>query len=168
MPAAPALRLIVMGPSGCGKSTLARALAQSLDYQFLEGDELHPLANVGKMRSGVPLDDADRGPWLDAVAAALANAPARGVVATCSALKRCYRDRLQAAGGPLHFIHPCLPREALAQRLAVRTGHFMPAALLDSQLADLEPLGQDEAGLTIEGAASVRSQVDFIRSRLGL
>ena len=86
MPAAPALRLIVMGPSGCGKSTLARALAQSLDYQFLEGDELHPLANVGKMRSGVPLDDADRGPWLDAVAAALANAPARGVVATCSAL----------------------------------------------------------------------------------
>jgi len=167
MPASPPLRLVVMGPSGCGKSTLARALAQALDYQLVEGDELHPPANVRKMQSGQPLDDADRAPWLDAVAAALARNDSTGVVATCSALKRRYRDQLRAAAGPLIFVLPLAAREVLAQRLAKRAGHFMPASLLDSQLGDLEPLAEDEAGFAIDGTTSVESQIAIMLSRLG-
>lgn len=166
MPASPALRLVVMGPSGCGKSTLARALAQALGHRLVEGDELHPPANVRKMQSGQPLDDADRAPWLEAVAAALARNDSTGVVATCSALKRRYRDQLRAAGH-LTFILPLSPREVLAERLTNRAGHFMPASLLDSQLRDLEPLAEDESGFVIDGTASVDSQLAFIRSRLG-
>lgn len=168
MTVAPALRLVVMGPSGCGKSTLARALAHTLACRLVEGDELHPPGNVNKMRSGRALGDADRAPWLDEVAAALAKNEARGVVATCSALKRSYRDRLRAAAAPLTFILPVSPREVLAQRLAARSGHFMPASLLDSQLADLEPLATDEAGFAIDGGASVESQVALVRAQLGL
>jgi len=166
MPASPPLRLVVMGPSGCGKSTLARALAQALDYQLVEGDELHPPANVRKMQSGQPLDDADRAPWLEAVTAALARNDSTGVVATCSALKRRYRDQLRAAAGPLIFVLPLAAREVLAQRLATRAGHFMPSSLLDSQLADFEPLAEVEEGLLIDGASGVASQVEYIRSRL--
>jgi gluconokinase len=167
MTATPVLRLVVMGPSGCGKSTLAQALAQSFGCRLVEGDELHPPANVEKMRSGRPLDDADRAPWLDEVAAALAENEACGVIATCSALKRSYRDRLRAAAAPLTFILPVSAREVLEQRLAARAGHFMPASLLESQLADMEPLATDEDGFAIDGAASVESQVVLIRRRLG-
>jgi gluconokinase len=156
-----------MGPSGCGKSTIAAALAHALHWRFLEGDSLHPAANVEKMRSGMPLDDTDRAPWLDAVARALCEDPATGVVATCSALKRSYRDRMRAAAGPLVFILPDAPREMLARRMAARTDHYMPPALLASQLADLEPLAEDESGITIDASAAVESQVEFIRSLLG-
>ncbi len=162
------LRLILMGPSGCGKTTIARALANSLNARHLEGDDLHPAQNVRKMHSGVALDDADRAPWLDAVGQALCTGPGQAVVASCSALKRRYRDRLRAIGGPLIFILPIVTREVLAQRLVARTGHYMPATLLDSQLATLEPLADDESGFVIDGAASVESQVELIRSRLDL
>ncbi|MFO1502815.1 MAG: gluconokinase [Steroidobacteraceae bacterium] len=157
--------VVVMGPSGCGKTTLARKLAQSLGWRFVEADDLHPLANVEKMRAGVPLDDADRAPWLEAVGRELSIASAAGVVATCSALKRRYRDRLRALAGPVVFILPQVPRQILAARLAARTGHYMPPTLLDSQLADLEPLA-DETGFVIDGTAGVDAQVAFIRSAL--
>jgi carbohydrate kinase (thermoresistant glucokinase family) len=161
-------RIIVMGPSASGKTTLARALAQALQARYLEGDDLHPAANVQKMRSGIALDDADRGPWIDALGSALCRDPAQPVVATCSALKRRYRDKLDAIAGPLVFIHPLVSRQILSQRLATRAGHYMPASLLDSQLADLEPLAIDEPGIVIDGALGVASQVALVRSRLGL
>lgn len=163
---APALCLVVMGPSGCGKTTLALALAQAFELEYVEGDDLHPPANVEKMRSGCALDDRDREPWLDAVGAALQSGRARGVVASCSALKRRYRDRLRSVAGRVWFVLPGVPREILAQRLAARTGHFMPPRLLDSQLADLEPLGTDEEGIGLDGTASLQSQVESIRRQI--
>lgn len=161
-------RLIVMGPSGCGKTMLARALAESLHARYVEGDELHPAGNLEKMQAGIALDDADRAPWLDAVGRALSVESGQAVVAACSALKRQYRNRLCTAVGPLVFILPTVPREVLAQRLVARTGHYMPASLLDSQLADLEPLADDEPGFPVDGVASVESLVRTIRSRLGV
>ena len=155
-----------MGPSGSGKTTIARALAQSLHLQFVEGDDLHPPANVEKMRAGRPLDDADRAPWLDAVARAMQGAA--GVAVACSALKRRYRDQLRAAAGPLYFVLPQVPRVDLLQRLSARTGHYMPPALLDSQLADLQKLSEDEPGVCVDGTRELGAQVQFIRSRLGL
>jgi gluconokinase len=155
-----------MGPSGCGKTTIARALAQSLNLQFVEGDDLHPPANVEKMRAGRPLDDGDRAPWLDAVARAMQGVP--GVVVACSALKRRYRDQLRASAGPLHFILPQVPRVELAQRLSARTGHYMPPALLESQLADFQMLSEDEPGVCLDGTRELGDQVQFIRLRLGL
>ena len=155
-----------MGPSGCGKTTLARALALAMDWRYVEGDELHPQANVEKMRAGIPLDDADRAPWLEGIGAAMVARPDRGVVVACSALKRRYRDALRAVAGPIVFVLPAIPRDVLAQRLATRTGHYMPASLLDSQLATLEPLGRDETGFTIDGTATVLVQIGDIRSRL--
>jgi gluconokinase len=161
-------RFIVMGPSACGKTTLARALAEALHARYVEGDELHPATNIQKMQAGIALGDADRAPWLDAVGRALCMESGQAVVATCSALKRQYRNRLCAAAGPLVFIQPTVPREVLAQRLAERAGHYMPASLLDSQLADLETLADDEPGFPVDGAAGVEYQVRYIRSRLGV
>lgn len=138
------LRVVVMGVSGCGKTTVGMALAQRLGARFVEGDRLHPQANVAKMAAGIPLDDADRWPWLDAVAAALASDSP--VVASCSALKRVYRDRLRGGlNTPLHFLHLAGDRAILAQRMGDRPGHYMPVSLLDSQLATLEPPAADEA-----------------------
>jgi gluconokinase len=149
------LRIVVMGVSGCGKTTLGMALAERLGARFVEGDQLHPPENVAKMASGIPLTDTDRWPWLDAVGAALAgDAP---VVASCSALKRVYRDRLRAqAGAPFNFLHLAGDRAALALRMAERPGHYMPVSLLDSQLATLEPPSVDEAlTLSIDMPVSV-------------
>lgn len=136
-----------MGVSGCGKSTVGAALADRLGVPYVDGDDLHPPPNIAKMQGGQPLTDADRWPWLDAVARVLVRPP---VVVGCSALRRVYRDRLRAgAGGPVRFVHLAGDRAVLAARMAGRTGHFMPAALLDSQLATLEPPGPDEA-LTVD------------------
>jgi beta-N-acetylhexosaminidase len=148
-------RIVVMGVSGCGKSTLAALLAERLAVPFIEGDRLHPPANVAKMAAGVPLTDEDRAGWLDAVAGELAAAGAGGAVLACSALKRDYRDRLRRTVPDLRWIHLQGPREVLAQRLAGRRGHYMPPTLLDSQLQTLQPPGADEGAVTLDIQAPV-------------
>lgn len=124
-----------MGVAGSGKSTVGALLAARLGLPFVDGDALHPPANVAKMAAGIPLDDDDRAPWLDAVGDRLASG---GVVVACSALRRAYRDRLREAAPAARFVLLHGTRELLAARLGARTDHFMPAALLDSQLATLE------------------------------
>lgn len=141
-------RIVVMGVCGCGKSALGERLAHALGWPFVEGDTLHPPRNIERMAQGIALTDADRAGWLDAVAALLGSADA--IVVSCSALKRSYRDRLRAAAPDLHFIHLHGARAVLEQRLAARTGHYMPAALLQSQLDTLEPPGADEAATTLD------------------
>ena len=130
--------IVVMGVAGCGKSSLGAALAKALGLPLVEGDDFHPEANQQKMRAGVPLTDADRAGWLDALAAQLTAAPG-GAVLTCSALKRAYRERLRAAAPGLRFVHLALCREEALRRVAQRPGHFFPPSLVDSQLATLEP-----------------------------
>lgn len=141
--------LVVMGVSGSGKSTVAAALAQRLRVPFGEADDFHPQANIDKMSAGIPLDDADREPWLDAIGDWLAARP-DGAVASCSALKRSYRDRLRHHAPSVTFLHLAGSPEVLARRMAGRPGHFMPPSLLASQLETLEPLGPDEDGYTID------------------
>jgi len=142
-------RVVMMGVSGCGKSAVGTALAARLGVPYVDGDDLHPPANVALMAQGQPLTDADRRPWLDRVAQVLADdAP---VIVGCSALRRRYRDQIRAgAGGPVRFVHLTGPRALIAARMAARTGHYMPLSLLDSQFAALEPPGPDEAALTID------------------
>jgi carbohydrate kinase (thermoresistant glucokinase family) len=144
-------RLIIMGVSGCGKSTVGQGLAQRIGVPFLEGDALHPERNVALMAAGTPLTDADRAGWLDAIADRLSGLdPDTGMVVSCSALKRAYRDHLRAAAPDLQFVHLHGTRELLATRLQERVGHYMPAALLDSQLDTLEIPSADEAVLTLD------------------
>lgn len=149
---ATALQVVVTGVSGSGKSTVARLLADRVGARFAEGDEFHPQSNIDKMSAGHPLDDADRGPWLRDVAAWLLARATAGetAVVTCSALKRAYRDVLRTAGPGVRFVHLAGPQQVVADRLRGRSGHFMPPALLDSQYADLEPLGADEPGVTLD------------------
>ena len=140
-------RYVIMGVAGSGKTTIGAALARALGTPFLEGDELHPPANVQRMSQGIPLSDDDRRPWLLAIAQQLRDAQRAGLglVVTCSALKRSYRDLLRTAGGAaLQFVHLAGDRDVLAERLAGRRGHFMPASLLESQLTTLEPPAPDE------------------------
>lgn len=144
-------RLIIMGVSGCGKSTVGQRLAQRIGVPFLEGDALHPPRNVALMAAGTPLTDADRAGWLDAIAERLSGlGPREGLVVSCSALKRAYRDRLRAAAPDLQFVHLHGTRALLAARLRERQGHYMPPALLDSQLDTLEIPSADEAVLTLD------------------
>lgn len=163
--------LVVMGISGTGKSTVATLLAERLNWPFAEGDDLHPPANVEKMAAGIPLTDDDRRPWLDRVGAWIRERVAAGRpgIITCSALRRAYRDRLRG-DDPAHvvFVHLAGSRETVAQRLAARTGHFMPSSLLDSQIATLEPPGPDENALTVDVVREAADQVDEIVERLGL
>ena len=153
-----------MGVSGCGKSTLGAQLAQRLGAAFVEGDRFHPQANVEKMRAGHPLEDADRLPWLDALgqaAAAAARSTASDVaVVACSALKRLYRTRLQAAAGlPVRWICLVGDRALLERRLAARAGHFMPASLLASQLAVFEAPESGEEAIVLDVAAAPEALV---------
>lgn len=141
--------VVVMGVSGCGKTTVGRLLAQHLGVPFIEGDELHPPRNVELMASGIALTDEDRAGWLDAVAAELARRP-EGAVASCSALRRRYRDRLRRAVPELRFVHLRGDRAVLEERLAQRRGHYMPASLLQSQLQTLEPPTTDEQPLELD------------------
>lgn len=133
------MRIVVMGPSGSGKSLVGASLAAALRADFVDGDDLHSRANVVKMASGRPLDDADREPWLDAVAATLRR-PA--VVVACSALRRAYRDRIRTKTAGVVFVELVVPQADLRKRMS-RRDHFMPSSLLDSQLATLEPLQSD-------------------------
>jgi len=144
--------LVIMGVSGSGKTTLAQALVARLGWTLQEGDALHPAANVAKMSAGIPLTDADRWPWLDRVAAWIDAelAAGRSGIVTCSALKRAYRDRIIGArqGVRLVFVHG--DKALLGPRIGARRGHFMPASLLDSQFATLEPPGDDEHPIVID------------------
>ncbi len=153
-----------MGVSGCGKSSVGAALSARLGMPYVEGDALHSRQAVAKMRAGVPLTDDDRWPWLDRVAQVLHDrAP---VILGCSALKRAYRDRIRAgAGGPVTFVHLSGSRALIAARMAARSGHYMPLALLDSQFAALEPPGPEEA-ITVDIALGLPELVETILSRL--
>ena len=144
--------VVVMGVSGSGKSTVGRLAAEALGAPFVDGDDLHPPANVAKMTAGIPLTDEDRGPWLLEVGRRLAAAGPEGIVIACSALKRAYRDMIRAEAPGAVFAELDGTRELLAERLTDRPGHFMPASLLDSQLATLEPLQSDEAGMRLDVA----------------
>lgn len=160
--------LVVMGVSGAGKTTLARALAARLGWEYDEGDDLHPPANVAKMRAGQPLDDADRWPWLRAVAARIGarEAAACSSVVTCSALRRRYRDVLREGHPSVRFVHVTVAPALLEARLDRRTGHYMPPSLLASQLATLEPLGPDEPGVVVGGDRPLEQVVDEVLDRL--
>jgi carbohydrate kinase (thermoresistant glucokinase family) len=139
-----------MGVSGAGKSTFGAALASLLERCFLDADDLHPAANKRKMAAGIPLDDADRAPWLAIVAASARDAAP--VVVACSALKRGYREAIRSDAPGAFFVELVVPREELERRLAQRTHEFMSPALLDSQLATLQPLEADEPGLRFDDA----------------
>ena len=156
--------LVVMGVSGSGKSTVARPLAERLGWPFQEGDALHPPANIAKMAAGIPLDDADRGPWLAAIAGWIAERLRAGTggVVTCSALRRAYRDRLREAGNGVIFIYLTGSKAVIAARMARRHGHFMPVALLDSQVATLEAPRPDEHAVMVDIEQPVDRQVDEI------
>ncbi|KZE91386.1 gluconokinase [Microbacterium sp. TNHR37B] len=154
-------RIVVMGPSGSGKSLVGAALAARRGARFVDGDDLHPRANVAKMAAGVPLDDADRAPWLDAVALVLMRqAP---VVVACSALRRAYRDRIRETCSDAWFVELVVDEGELKTRMS-RRDHFMPPALLDSQLATLEPLATDEPGIRVANDADLESVVGRIAS----
>jgi beta-N-acetylhexosaminidase len=144
-----------MGVSGCGKTTIGDLVARELGVPFLDGDSLHPVENVAKMAAGTPLTDEDRWPWLATVGRELASAGTGGLVLACSALKRSYRDAIREQAPDTVFLHLHGSKEVLRARTEGRSGHFMPPALLESQLATLEPLGADEAGIVVDIAAPV-------------
>jgi carbohydrate kinase (thermoresistant glucokinase family) len=159
----PTRRIVVMGVAGCGKTTVGRLLADALGWAFVEGDDLHPAANVDKMAAGRPLDDGDRWPWLDRIARRIEIACANraGLVLACSALRRSYRDSLRTADPRLSVVHLTGAPDLLAERLKTRQGHFMPVSLLRSQLATLEAPTADEQVLTLDisgDAASLAAQ----------
>jgi carbohydrate kinase (thermoresistant glucokinase family) len=159
--------VVVMGVASCGKTTIGEALAAELGLPFIEGDKLHPLANVEKMSAGQPLNDHDRWPWLAQVGKALRGTEGR--IASCSALKKSYRECIaKHAERPVVFIHLHGSIDVLRNRIAARTGHFMPPALLDSQLATLEMPEAGEAAITIDIDQSpqfvLREALDFLTS----
>ena len=159
--------IVVMGPMGCGKSSLAAALADSLRLPFIEGDRFHTPAGLAKMAAGEPLTDEDRWPFLDAVADALRSHAPTGAVAACSALRQVYRDRLRArVGEPLRFVLPELSERDLEARVRRRSDHFMPPALLRSQLDTLEPPSPDEAAIRVDGALPIPDQVRLVVAAL--
>jgi gluconokinase len=157
--------LVVMGVSGSGKSTVGAALAQRLGVSFADADDFHPPANIAKMTAGHALDDQDRHPWLELVGGWLAEHPEGGVM-SCSALKRKYRDQLRHHAPGLQFLLLEGTREVIERRQASRPGHFMPASLLTSQFATLEPLEPDEYGVVIDVDQSVDAIVQEYVDRM--
>ena len=157
-------RIVVMGPSGSGKSTVGSALAERIGARFIDADDLHPLTNVEKMAAGIPLDDADRMPWLAVVGAALHDST--HVVVACSALKRAYRDAIRDQAPGAFFAELAVSREVLQERVRTRDDHFMPTSLVDSQLEAWEKLEQDEPGVSIDEAAGVEHAVALIAQAL--
>ncbi|WP_329016454.1 gluconokinase [Streptomyces sp. NBC_00690] len=142
--------VVVMGVAGTGKTTIGPLLADALGVPYAEGDDFHPEANIAKMSAGVPLDDADRWPWLDAIGSWAHDRAGSGGVVSSSALKRAYRDRLRAAAPNAVFLHLTGDRALIEQRMAERKGHFMPTRLLDSQFATLQQLEEDERGVAVD------------------
>ena len=158
---------VVMGVCGCGKSTVGQQLAAALGVEFAEGDQFHPPDNVARMAAGTPLTDADRQGWLATLADKLAAAhrDGQGLVLSCSALKRSYRDVLRRGAPGLRFVHLTGNRELLSERMNHRPGHYMPASLLDSQLAILEPPGADENTRSFDVAQAPESIVAALMQR---
>ncbi|MFF2202592.1 gluconokinase [Streptomyces sp. NPDC058145] len=146
--------VVVMGVAGTGKTTIGPLLAARLGVPYAEGDDFHPRANIEKMTAGVPLEDADRWPWLEAIGHWADGRSGLGGVVSSSALKRSYRDRLRAVAPGVVFLHLTGDRELIEDRMSHRQGHFMPTALLDSQFATLQPLEPDEAGVAVDVSGS--------------
>ncbi|MGW0287962.1 gluconokinase [Streptomyces sp. NPDC003236] len=146
--------VVVMGVAGTGKTTIGPLLAARLGVPYAEGDDFHPRANIEKMTAGVPLEDADRWPWLEAIGHWAHGRSGLGGVVSSSALKRSYRDRLRSVAPGVVFLHLTGDRELIEDRMSHRQGHFMPTALLDSQFATLQPLETDEAGVAVDVAGS--------------
>jgi len=153
--------IVVMGVAGCGKSAVGTALAAALGAIFIEGDRLHPPENVARMASGEPLTDQLREGWLDAIGEHIAASASKGegVVAACSALKRGYRERLRGFCRDITFLYLEVDPATASARVASRRGHFMPASLVGSQFAILEPPGRDERALTIDATRPVADVV---------
>lgn len=160
--------VVVAGVSGVGKSAVARELASRLDWPWAEGDDFHSEDNKARMRSGIPLTDEDRWPWLDAIAAWIGRNEAEGknVVVTCSALRRRYRDRLRRGHPSVWFAFLVVDQVTIAARLAERQHDFMPPSLLASQFATFEPLDPADDGITISAALDVSTIVETIVARL--
>jgi carbohydrate kinase (thermoresistant glucokinase family) len=164
-PASERVAIVVMGVSGAGKTTVGLRLAEALRAEFADGDDLHTGAARAKMASGAALTDEDRWPWLDRVGAVLAKGP-RTVVA-CSALRRAYRDRLRAAAGPgLRFVYLAADVETMRARVASRKGHYMPASLVDSQFAALEPPDGEPGVIATPADADLDATIPALAARL--
>ena len=154
------MRLVLMGVAGSGKTSVGQALAARIGIAYRDGDDLHPPGNIARMARGEPLTDEDRWPWLERVGQALAAEEA--LILGCSALKRAYRDRIRDAAGEVIFVHLSGSRRVIAARMRAREGHFMPASLLDSQFAALEPPRPDEAAVTVDIDQPVEAVVSDI------
>ncbi|WP_447007728.1 gluconokinase [Saccharothrix isguenensis] len=162
--------VVVMGVSGAGKSTVARLLADRLGWPMAEADEFHPAANIAKMSTGTPLTDDDRAPWLAAIRDWVTQRAAAGdsTVVTCSALKRSYRDVLREAGARVRFLFLDGAGEVIGGRMALRSGHFMPPSLLQSQFDVLQPLQSDEDGAAVDVRGTPELIVEDAVTRLDL
>lgn len=162
--------VVVMGVSGVGKTTIAQGLSAATGWTFAEGDDFHPEVNVARMRSGQPLTDEDRWPWLRTIGAWMSAeiAAGRSAVVTCSALRRAYRDVLREGRPEVEFCHLDAPAPLLERRLGDRRDHFMPPSLLDSQRQALEPLQADEPGVAVSVEGSVADVVARAASALDL
>ncbi len=160
--------LLVIGVAGAGKTTVGRLLAERLGWAFLDADDLHPQANVEKMRAGIALEDADRWPWLDAVGRWIdeRRADGRPSVVACSALKRAYRDRLRAGRPGLRIVFLSGSQALIGERLEQRKGHYWPASLLPTQFAALEPPGPDEDPLVVDIGPPPKSLVETIARKI--
>lgn len=158
------MKIVVMGVTGCGKSTVGAALAEKLDIAFIDSDDLHSKSNKKKMRSGTPLNDSDRQPWLQAVSDTLQSH--EKIVVACSALKKSYRDKILAGAPTTQFIHLVGAKELISARLSERSHEFMPIELLDSQFQTLEPLEQSERGKVIEISQPIEEIVEEIAAWL--
>ena len=157
--------VVVMGVASCGKTSVGELLAEKLSAHFIEGDRLHPATNVAKMSAGNPLTDEDRWPWLKAVGESLAGR--EPAVASCSALKRVYREAIaKAAQRPVYFIYLHGSKQLLEQRIGARKGHFMPASLLESQLATLQIPAPDELALKLDITFAVNELADQAKAWL--
>jgi gluconokinase len=168
MGSAPVVSLVVMGVSGSGKTTVATEVARRLGWEFTEGDDHHPAANVEKMRRGIPLDDDDRRPWLEELARWIGahEVAGRSCVLTCSALKRAYRDLLRDGHPSVWFAHVSGDQQLIEERVAHRHHQYMPPSLLPSQFATLEPLQDDEPGRVVPAVGSAEQVVDELLADL--
>jgi gluconokinase len=162
--------VVVMGVTGSGKSTVAIGISTILGWDFAEGDAFHSEANVAKMRSGRPLTDDDRWPWLRSIGDWISEKEAAGesAVVTCSALRRVYRDVLRQGRPHVRFLHVQAPSELIRDRIEHRPGHYMPPSLLPSQLAALEPLEPDEPGVGVTNEGTPAQVLDRSLRALGI